>query len=157
VAPGAALSWSDHPDGVESVVPIACDGCGEGLEHAEQVGVVAQQVIEIPLVTAKRIEYQLHKRRCGCGHVTRAALPAGVADVAVSYGPNLQAFAVYLLVAHAIPVERCQMLIADVTGAKPSAGFVNGMLERQVVACRPECLRHHVGQPVTGMWVASIL
>jgi hypothetical protein len=129
-APGSALAWSDHPDDVKPLVPDACGRCGEGLEDAAGAGVVARQVIEIPLVTAERIEYRLHKKRCGCGHVTRAGLPPGVADVPVSHGPNLQSFAVYLLVVHAVPVERCQMLIADVTGARPSAGFVHGMLER---------------------------
>jgi transposase len=132
-APGTALSWSDAPDKVEPLHPAECGSCGNGLAGAAEAGVTARQVIEIPLVTAKRTEFHLHKRRCSCGHVTRAALPPGVADVPVSYGPNLRSFAVYLLVVHAVPVERCQQLIADLSGARPSVGFVHGMLERAAV------------------------
>jgi len=33
--------------------------------------------------------------------------PDGVADSPVSYGPNLQSWCVYLMVVHAIPVQRC--------------------------------------------------
>src|ERR1019366_231622 len=45
-------------------------------------------------------------------------------------GPNLQTLAVYLLVVHAIPVERTCQVIADLTGARVSPGFVHGMLAR---------------------------
>jgi hypothetical protein len=48
----------------------------------------------------------------------------------VGYGPNLQAFAVYLMVAHFIPAHRCVELLASLTGASPSVGFVHGMLQR---------------------------
>jgi hypothetical protein len=133
-APGSALAWSDAPDEVHRLHPDQCGGCGNALAGAQEAGVSARQSIEFPLVTARRIEYRLHTRRCGCGHLTRAALPPGVADVPVSYGPNRQAFVVYLLVVHAIPVERCQMLIADVTGARVSAGFMHGMLARAAAA-----------------------
>jgi transposase len=34
------------------------------------------------------------------------------------------------MVAHAIPVHRCAELIASLTGARPSAGFVHGMIAR---------------------------
>ena len=35
-----------------------------------------------------------------------------------------------MIVAHAIPVHRCAELIESLTGAKPSPGFVHGMLAR---------------------------
>jgi hypothetical protein len=52
----------------------------------------------------------------------------------VTYGPNLQAWCVYLMVAHAIPVHRCAELIGSLAGAAPSAGFVHGMLARAAAA-----------------------
>jgi transposase len=94
------------------------------------VSVAARQQIDIPLTCARVTEYRLHELRCGCGRVTRADLPEGVGDVAIGYGPNLATLCVYLLVFQAIPVERCAQLIADLTGAEPSTGFVHGMLER---------------------------
>ena len=38
------------------------------------------------------------------------------------------------MVTHAIPVHRCAELIASLTGAAPSAGFVHGMLARAAAA-----------------------
>jgi hypothetical protein len=35
---------------------------------------------------------------------------------------------VYLMVFQHVPVERCQQLVADVTGAQVSVGFVHGMV-----------------------------
>ena len=134
-SPGAALERVDHPDRVEPVFPDRCAGCGDGLDRLvhQIVSVAARQQIDIPLTCATVTEYRLHDLRCGCGQVTRAGLPEGVADVAIGYGPNLQSLCVYLLVFQAIPVERCARLIADLTGAEPSAGFVHGMLERAAV------------------------
>jgi transposase len=73
------------------------------------------------------VEHRLHKRRCGCGAVTTAAAPAGVGAPAV-YGPNLRALAVHLLVFQHIPVARAQALIADLTGAHPSTGWISSQL-----------------------------
>jgi transposase len=48
----------------------------------------------------------------------------------VSYGANLRALVVYLLVFQHVPVERCARLVADLTGAQPSTGFIHSMLAR---------------------------
>jgi transposase len=48
----------------------------------------------------------------------------------VSIGPNLRALAVYLTVFQHVPAERCARLIADVTGARVSVGFVHSCLAR---------------------------
>jgi transposase len=131
-APGAALSPVEHPGRRVPAYPERCGGCQAGLDPLvhEVAGILARQQIDVPLVTATVTEYQLYSLRCGCGHVTRAELPAGVADAPISIGPNLQTLAVYLLVVHAIPVERTCQVIADLTGARVSAGFVHGMLAR---------------------------
>ena len=44
------------------------------------------------------------------------------------YGPNLRALAAYLLVYQHIPVARTAELIADLTGARPSTGWVSSTL-----------------------------
>jgi len=54
--------------------------------------------------------------------------PAGVPDSALSIGPRLRALAVYLAVFQHVPVERCRQLIADVTGAAVSDGFIHSCL-----------------------------
>ena len=131
-AKGSGLARSADPDKVEDVYPDSCGGCGQALEQglAELVGYLALQQVDVPLVVAAVTEFRMHRVRCGCGHVTEAGRPAGLADAPISYGPNLQTISVYLLVFHAVPVERVCHLIADLTGARPSPGFVHGMLAR---------------------------
>jgi transposase len=108
-----------------------CD-CGADLGGAADLGVVAShQQIEIPLACAQVIQHDLHAVACGCGRVHRAAAPAGAGIAGtVTYGLNLQAWCVFLMAAHAIPVHRCAELIEALTGAKPSPGFVHAMIAR---------------------------
>lgn len=132
-APGAALSWATTPDHVVDHRPVGrCAGCGVDLAAAADAGVVrACQVTDVPLLTTTVVEHRMHAVVCRCGARTGADPPAeAAADAACVYGPNLRALAVYLLVVHAVPVQRVAQLIADVTGARPSEGFVHGMLAR---------------------------
>jgi transposase len=69
-----------------------------------------------------------HATRCGCGKVHTAARPESARSGWSGYGPNLQAWAVYLMVVHFVPAQRCRELLESLTGAAPSAGFVHGML-----------------------------
>jgi transposase len=75
-------------------------------------------------------QYDQHQVRCGCGRLHTATRPAGARAGVVGYGPNLQAFAVYLMVVHFMPAKRCVELLESLTGAAPSVGFVHGMLAR---------------------------
>jgi hypothetical protein len=54
----------------------------------------------------------------------------------VSYGLNIQAWCVFLLAVHHVPVERCAGIIAALTGTRPSGGFVHAMLARAAKAVR---------------------
>jgi transposase len=121
------LFQTSDPDEVIDHVPQACGGCGSDLTGAAALGVVRRQVHDIPTITPVVVENRLHRRRCGCGTTTTAAAPAGVGAAAV-YGPNLRALAVYLLVFQHIPVARAQALIADLTGAHPSTGWISSQL-----------------------------
>ena len=129
-AAGSGLPRVDNPDETVPVFPQTCADCGAGLTDAADAGVSSRQVFDVPPVTVRVTEYLLHKKQCRCGCLTAATPPAGVADAPVSYGPNLQAFVAYLLVFQHVPVHRAAMLIADLTGARPSTGFVHGILRR---------------------------
>jgi hypothetical protein len=124
--PGAYLAWSEYPDDRLDHFPVGTCECGAALAGARDLGVAAcHQLVEIPLAAAKVIQYDLHAVACACGRVHQAGRPAGPgARGTVTYGPNLQAWCVFLMVAHAIPVHRCAELIESLTGARPSAGFV---------------------------------
>jgi transposase len=129
-AAGTSMTWA-KPDEVADHYPAGTCGCGADLAGAVDLGVARSfQQLEVPLITARRIQHDLHQARCGCGVVHVAARPEGVPASVVSIGPNLRALAVYLVVFQHVPVERCALLIADLTGADVSAGFVHSCLAR---------------------------
>ena len=130
-APGSHLAWTDNPDQRTDRFPGGACECGADLAAGIDLGVVDRyQQHEIPPVAARVTQYDQHAVRCGCGRTHTAARPDGARPGPVGYGPNLQAFAVYLMVVHFLPVQRCAALLESLTGAAPSAGFVHGMLAR---------------------------
>jgi transposase len=129
-AAGAGMSWA-VPEEIVDHFPVGACGCGADLARARDLGVArSYQQLEVPLTVARRVQHDLHEVRCGCGRVQGAQRPAGVADCAVSIGANLRALVVYLVVFQHVPIQRCQQLIADVTGAAVSVGFVHSCLRK---------------------------
>jgi hypothetical protein len=137
-APGAHLAWSQNPQDTVPLFPHGACACGRDLADAADLGVAAShQVIDTPVVTASVTQYDGHAVACACGRLHQAAPPPGAgAAGTVTYGLNIQAWCVFLLVAHHIPVERCAGLIASLTGIRPSDGFVHAMLMRAAKAVR---------------------
>ena len=135
-APGSHLAWSASPDDTVPHFPRGACRCGAALEDGADLGVAAShQVVDLPLETATVTQHDLHEVACRCGRVHRAAAPAGAgAAGTVTYGLCLQAWCVYLIAAHAIPVHRCAELIEALTGAQPSPGFVHSMIARAAAA-----------------------
>jgi transposase len=79
-AQGFSLELVDDPDEVFDYVPTVVRGCGAGLHDAASAGVVRRQVTDIAPAVATVTEHRLHQRRCGCGKITTAPAPVGVAD-----------------------------------------------------------------------------
>ncbi|HEX2185829.1 MAG TPA: IS66 family transposase [Chloroflexota bacterium] len=125
---GPGLAMVEDPDHVEDHVPPACTGCGAGLELADSIGFERRQVRDIPLVTVKVTEHRAHRCRCACGATTGGPMPEQIAGSPSSYGPNLRSLTAYLLVFQHVPIERTALLIADLTGATVSTGWVSGVL-----------------------------
>jgi hypothetical protein len=105
------------------------------LEHAADLGVVfSHQVSDLPEeVRAQTVQYDRHQAICACGRVHVADAPAeagGAAPGTVTYGPVVQAWCVFLLVMHHVPVERCADIIEAMAGTRPSDGWVHGLLAR---------------------------
>jgi len=134
-APGAYLAWRDDPDKTMRYFPQGACECGADLAEGADLGVArSHQQHEVPAVSATCTQHDLYAVRCRCGREHVAARPPEVADTAVGYGPNLQAWCVYLMVVHAIPVHRCAQLVESLTGAAPSVGWVHGLLRRTAEA-----------------------
>jgi transposase len=130
-APGSHLAWTESPDELVDRFPQGSCGCGRDLGAAEDLGVVDRyQCQEIPQVSVTVIQFDQHQVQCGCGQVHTATRPEGARPGQAGYGPNLAAFAVYLLVVQFLPVHRVVALLESLTGAAPSVGFVHGMLAR---------------------------
>ena len=127
-AGGAGLAMAAEPDVTKDHLPAACSSCGSALGESDSIGFERRQVRDIPLVTVTVTEHRAHRCRCVCGTVTTSSMPEGVAGSPSSYGANLRALAVYLLVFQHIPVQRTAQLIADVTGAEVSTGWVASLL-----------------------------
>ncbi|WP_330290073.1 IS66 family transposase [Streptomyces sp. NBC_00576] len=127
----------ENLDRVEDHRPGACSDCGEALGDALSVGFARRQVSDVPLVTVRVTEHRLHKVWCDCGHVTAADAPGLLAGSPTSYGLNLRALAVYLLVFQHVPVERAAQLIADLTGARVSTGWTASVLDRAAELVQP--------------------
>ena len=129
-SPGTAMSW-EKPDRTEDHYPEGDCTCGKSLRDAADLGVSrSYQQEEIPAAPSERVQHDLHDVRCACGREHAAPRPAGVPAAALSIGPRLRALAVYLVVFQHVPVERCRQLIAGVTGAAVSDGFIHSCLRQ---------------------------
>ncbi len=130
-APGSHLAWTDDPDDRRDRFPEGRCDCGDDLGGARDLGIVDRyQQHEIPQVAVTVTQYDQHEVECGCGRRHTASRPGGARSGPVGYGPNLAAFAVYLMVVHFIPAHRVVALLESLTGTAPSVGFVHGMLNR---------------------------
>jgi transposase len=129
--PGTHLAWTDDPDEQLDRFPEGRCDCGDDLGGARDLGVVDRyQQHEIPQVAVTITQYDQHRVECGCGRRHTAARPDGARSGSVGYGPNLAAFAVYLMVVHFVPAHRVVALLESLTGTAPSVGFVHGMINR---------------------------
>ena len=135
-AQGSALAWAADPDERVAHRPGGVCGCGTGLGDAVDVGVErSHQTHDLPEVRITIRQHDVYRVRCGCGAEHVADQPGGVSRAPSSYGPNLRALVVYLLVYQHVPVARCVELIAALGGgAGPSTGFVHSTLHRAATA-----------------------
>jgi transposase len=130
-APGTHLAWTDNPDDRRDRFPQGRCDCGDDLSGARDLGIVDRyQQHEVPQVAVNVTQYDQHQVECGCGKVHTAQRPDGARSGPVGYGPNLAAFAVYLMVVHFIPAHRVIAVLESLTGVAPSVGFVHGMINR---------------------------
>jgi transposase len=134
--PGATMQLSDSPDHVVRHEPSCCSGCAAGLAGAPEAGVIRRQVTEIPEVRAEVTEHRMIGRRCGCGTVTWAGVPDGVA-APVQYGPRAAAIGTYLWHGQFLSRDRACTAMADLFGCAPSPGALASMAGKIAAAAAP--------------------
>ena len=136
-APGAYLAWNDRPDAAKDVFPEGTCACGQDLAAAADLGVkYSHQVTDLPDARARTTQYDRHEVACPCGrtHVAGAPPDAAGAPGTVTYGLNFQAWCVFLMVMHHVPVERCADILESMSGTRPSDGWVHALLARAATA-----------------------
>ena len=103
----------------------------------------SHQVTDLPEARAETIQHDRHEVACACGrrHVADAPPEAAGAPGTVTYGLNFQAWCVFLMVMHHVPVERCADILASMSGTRPSDGWVHALLARAAAAPSPRRTR----------------
>jgi len=132
-APGAHLAWNDEPDDTVPWFPSGSCECGADLADAADLGVrYSHQVTDLPEMAATTVQHDRHEVECRCGrvHVADAPPEAAGAPGTVVYGLNFQAWCVFLMVMHHVPVERCADILESMSGTRPSDGWVHSLLGR---------------------------
>ena len=127
---GSGLAPVATPDRREPVEPSCCGGCGGGLAGAPGTVASRVQVFDLPTFSMAVTEYQMMRRRCGCGHATTADLPAGVRGGPTCYGPNVTAAATLLASQDVLGIERTADLMSTLLGVAVSTGFISSCLTR---------------------------
>lgn len=94
-------------------------------------------MFDLPPIAVRVTEYELVRRRCGCGTVTTADAPAGV-EAPVQYGPNVAAIVVYLYVGQFLSKDRTAKALAELFGTPLSAGTVAAMTARAAAGLKAE-------------------
>jgi transposase len=138
-APGSCPPWVASPDEWVAHRPKGNCGCGADLAGATDVGIErSHQEHDLPEIRLRVRQHDVYRVRCECGREHVGSLPEGVSPAPSSYGTHLKSLVVYLLVYQHLPIERCVMLIRELTsGTAVSSGFAHGMLTRCAAAVRP--------------------
>lgn len=127
---GSGLAPVATPDHREPVEPPCCAGCGGDLAGAPGQLASRVQVFDLPTFCLEVTEYQLMRRRCGCGHATTASPPAEVRGGPTCYGPNVTAAATLLASQDVLGIERTADLMSALLGVQVSTGFISSCLTR---------------------------
>lgn len=116
-------------------VPAACDRCGTALGREpgpDDPPDRRHQVVEVLPIQVEVTEHQVAARRCGaCGHLTRAAWPAGVPQGVV--GPRLATTLALLTGRYRLSKREAAACLADLFGVDLAVGTVSAV-EQQVSA-----------------------
>ena len=107
------------------VKPKGCRRCGRRLFGCDS-DPYRHQVVDIPRVLAKAVEFRLHALFCeDCKVTTRAALPPGVPTS--TFGPRLQALTAVCAGSYHLSKRMTEELVSDFFGVKVSLGSVSNL------------------------------
>ena len=125
-APGHHLARREVADERVAHPPERCEACDGDMADGERLeGGECRQVFDLPEGALLRVvEHVAARRRCGCGHVSAGAFPAGVL-APTQYGPRLRTLGVYVCAFQHLPYDRAAQLLGDLAGAAVSTGTLS--------------------------------
>jgi transposase len=133
---GTTLECSNQVDEVIKHSPLFCSCCGNDLSTTAETFISSRQIIDMPPIMLKRIEHQVFKKQCRCGHTMESNFPQYIANP-VQYGPNVEALVGYLHTRQYLPYGRMQEFLKDVMGLPVSTGGINNILQRLAKKATP--------------------
>lgn len=126
---GHSLEFASHPDEVHPLVPAYCNRCGNDLSPMDARLLSRRQVVDLPPIVPRYIEYQCYGIECSCGHFQREEYPAGV-NSPIQYSERVGALVSYLSVYQYLPYRRLKAAMSDLFGLKFSEGSIFNLLEK---------------------------
>lgn len=133
---GTTLECSAEVDEFIKHSPVFCNCCGNDLSTVAEIFIGSRQIIDVPPIMLKRIEHQVFKKECPCGHMMESTFPSYVANP-VQYGPNVESLVGYLHTRQYLPYGRMQEFLKDVMGLSVSTGGINNILQRLAKKAMP--------------------
>lgn len=134
---GHTLEMVVKPDHTEVHRVKECGHCGRSLADQPVDGVEKRQVHELPPLRLLVTEHQSETKTCCCGHVNKAAFPAGI-NAPAQYGERVKAAAVYLKNYQLLPYARTCELMGDLFDCPMSEGtLANIMAQSRDLAAEP--------------------
>ncbi len=127
-ARGTTLMQVTDPDETFVHTPIECGGCGDSLSDAAVVKRKTGQVFDLPEITVRVTEHVVEARRCDCGYVTCADMPAQVRSWAC-WGPRVRAVCVYLVVAQHVPYGRAAEICSEMLNVTVSPATIVNIVD----------------------------
>lgn len=126
---GHTLELSSHPDDIHPLVPSYCTQCGQGLSPMAARLHSRRQVVDLPPIVPRYIEYQCYEIGCSCGHIQREGYPSGV-NSPIQYSERVGALVSYLSVYQYLPYRRLKQAMDDLFGISLSEGSISNLLEK---------------------------
>ena len=134
---GHYLAMTDNPDEKHIVKSDYCSKCGDTIDQEKQQLVSKRQIVEIPSIRPRYIEYQQYGCQCGrCGHLQKGSFPQGV-KAPIQYGSSVIALVSYFSVFHYLPFQRMTQLFKDIFHLPISEGSVQNLLKKAAQKARP--------------------
>ena len=128
--PGRTLDWSNDLTRALIHPVVTCCDCGTSLVNTPVDSWDLRQVHDLPPHQCEVTEHQCEVKCCpNCGILNRGTFPSEV-KYPIQYGPNVQAWIVYLMVVQLIPSLRIGELFSEAFNISLSEGTLYNIRRR---------------------------